>query len=73
MIAPTLDKLAREYAGRLKVVKVNVDENTHYAGLFGVQGIPTLLLVREGKVVNRLVGAQPEPYLRAQVERLLMG
>jgi thioredoxin 1 len=73
MIAPILEKLAREYAGRLKVVKVNVDENTHYAGLFGVQGIPTLLLVRDGKVVNRLVGALPEPYLRAQVERLLMG
>jgi thioredoxin 1 len=73
MVAPTLDRLAREYAGRLKVVKVNVDENTHYAGLFGVQGIPTLLLVRAGKVVNRLVGVQPEPYLRAQVERLMRG
>jgi thioredoxin 1 len=71
MIAPTLDKLAREYAGRLKVVKVNVDENSHYAGLFGVQGIPTLLLVRNGRVANRLVGAQPEPILRAQVEILL--
>jgi thioredoxin 1 len=73
MVAPVLDKLAREYAGRLKVVKVNVDENTHYAGLFSVQGIPTLLLVRDGRVVNRLVGAQPEPILRAQVERLLKG
>jgi thioredoxin 1 len=71
MIAPVLDRLSREYAGRLKVVKVNVDENTHYAGLFGVQGIPTLLMVRDGKVVNRLVGAQPEPYLRAEVERVL--
>jgi thioredoxin 1 len=73
MIAPTLDKLAREYAGRLKVVKVNVDENSHYAGLFGVQGIPTLLLVQDGRVANRLVGAQPEPILRAQVEILLKG
>ncbi|HEC22938.1 MAG TPA: thioredoxin [Chloroflexi bacterium] len=71
MIAPTLEKLAREYAGRLRIVKVNVDENPHYAGVYGVQGIPTLLMVNRGQAIDRLVGALPEPQLRAQVERFL--
>ncbi len=70
-VAPVLDRLARDFAGRLRVAKVNVDENPHYAGLYGVQGIPTLLFVRNGQVVERLVGAMPENYLRAKVEQLL--
>lgn len=70
-VAPVLDKLARENAGRLRVAKVNVDQNTHYAGMYGVQGIPTLLLVKNGKVVDRIVGAMPEPSLRGRVEHFL--
>jgi thioredoxin 1 len=71
MIAPVLDKLAREFAGRLRVAKVNVDESPHYAGVYGVQGIPTMLMVRNGVVKDRLVGALPEHYLRQKVETLL--
>lgn len=70
-VAPVLDKLARENAGRLRIAKVNVDQNTHYAGMYGVQGIPTLLLVKDGKVVDRIVGAMPEPALRGRVEHFL--
>lgn len=73
IVGPILDKLAREYAGRLRVAKVNVDQNSHYAGVYGVQGIPTLLLVQNGVVVDRLVGALPEPQLRSRIEKLLNG
>jgi len=71
MIAPVLDKLARDFAGRLRVVKVNVDESPHYAGVYGVQGIPTMLMVQNGVVKDRLVGALPEQYLRQKVETML--
>ena len=59
MVAPTLEKLAKEYAGELIVAKVNTDENPEWAMKYGVQGIPTMLLVYGGKIVNRQVGALP--------------
>jgi thioredoxin 1 len=71
MIAPALEKLAAEYAGRVRIAKLNVDENPRTAAQYQVQGIPTLLLVRNGRVVDRIVGALPEAQLRMQVERLL--
>jgi thioredoxin len=71
MVAPALDKLASEYAGRVRIAKLNVDENPRTAAQYQVQGIPTLLLVKNGRVVDRIVGALPETQLRAQVERLL--
>jgi thioredoxin 1 len=71
MVAPTLDKLAKEYADRLVIAKVNTDENPEWAGRFGVQGIPTMLLVFGGKVVHRQVGALPEPMLRDIVVQFL--
>jgi thioredoxin 1 len=72
MVAPVLEKLARDYAGRLVIAKVNVDKNPHYAGLYGVQSVPTLMIVNSGQVVDRLVGAMPEHYLRARIDHLLM-
>lgn len=71
MIAPTLEKLAREYAGRVRIAKLNVDENPRTQAQYQVQGIPTLLLVKNGRVVDRIVGALPEAQLRSQLERLL--
>lgn len=70
-IAPSLEKLAREYVGRVRIAKLDVDKNPRTAGQYQVQSIPTLLLVKNGKIVDRLVGALPEPQLRMQVERLL--
>ncbi len=64
MVAPTLEKLAKEYAGKLLVAKVNTDENPDWANKYGVQGIPTMLFVSGGKVIHRQVGALPEPTLR---------
>lgn len=71
IIAPALEKLAAEYAGRIRIAKLNVDENPRTASQHQVQGIPTLLLVKQGRVVDRIVGALPEAQLRNQIERLL--
>jgi thioredoxin 1 len=64
MVAPVLDKLAKEYSGKLIVAKVNTDDNPVWAQKFNVQGIPTMLFVSNGKVIHRQVGALPEPLLR---------
>lgn len=71
MVAPTLEKLAKEYAGKLLVTKVNTDENPDWATKFGVQGIPTMLFVSGGKIAHRQVGALPESMLRNVVEQFL--
>lgn len=71
MIAPALERIAAEFAGRVKIAKVNVDENPRYAGQYGVQGIPTLLIVKDGRVVDRVVGAMPEQALRLRINAYL--
>ncbi len=71
MIAPLLDKLAKEEEGRLIVAKINTDEYTQWMQKFGIQGIPTLLFVSGGKVVHRQVGALPERMLREVVNQFL--
>lgn len=71
MVAPILDKIAKEFAGQLIVAKVNTDEQSEWAMKYGVQGIPTMLLVYDGKIVNRQVGALPEPMLRDVIEQFL--
>lgn len=71
MVAPTLDKLAKEYAGELLVAKVNTDENQKWAFEYQVQGIPTMFFISSGKIVHRQVGALPEPMLRELVEEFL--
>lgn len=71
MIAPTLEKLAKEQDGKLIVVKVNTDEHSEWMQKFGIQGIPTLLFVSGGKIVHRQVGALPERMLRDVVTQFL--
>jgi thioredoxin 1 len=68
MIAPILDDLSKEYAGRLKIVKVNVDENSVSAATYGVRGIPTLLLFKNGQLVETKVGALPKGQLAAFID-----
>ena len=72
MVAPILDKLAKENAGKLVVAKVNTDENFEWATKYGVQGIPTMLFIANGKVVHKQVGAMPEPALRQVLGRFLI-
>lgn len=71
MVAPILDKIAKEYSGQLLVAKVNTDEHSEWASRYGVQGIPTMLFVAGGKVVHRQVGALPEPMLRMIITQFL--
>jgi thioredoxin 1 len=71
MIAPQLEKILKENAGKVIVAKVNTDENPEWAGKYGVQGIPTLLFVFGGKIVHRQVGALPERMLRDAVAQFL--
>lgn len=71
MVAPILDKLAKEYAGKMVIAKVNTDEDPVWAQKFHVQGIPTMLFIAGGKVVHQQVGALPEPMLRTVVDQFL--
>ncbi|GGR92547.1 thioredoxin [Deinococcus sedimenti] len=68
VIGPVLEDLARERAGKLKVVKVNVDDHPHAPGQYQVQGIPTLLLFRNGQLAGRQVGAAPKGTLSAWID-----
>jgi thioredoxin 1 len=71
MVGPILDKIAKEKSGKLVVAKVNTDENPEWATKYGVQGIPTMLLVANGKIAYRQVGALPEPTLRDLIDQFL--
>jgi thioredoxin 1 len=71
MVAPILDKLAKEMAGKVVIAKVNTDDNPEWAMRYGVQGIPTMLFVAGGKIVHRQVGAMPEPALRQILTQFL--
>ncbi len=67
MIAPTVEQLAGEYAGKLSVAKLDVDANPQTAMQFGVHGIPTLLVFNKGKVVEEIVGAVPKRTIIAKI------
>ncbi len=69
MIAPALEKLAAEYSGRLRIAKLNVDENPRLAAYYDIQGIPHLIIFKGGRPAERIVGAYPEPALRGFIER----
>jgi len=71
MIAPVLEQLAKEYAGRIKITKLNVDENPGTASQYAVQSIPTMLLFKGGKLVNTLVGALPKQALEEHIRTLI--
>jgi len=71
MVAPILDKFAREFEGKLIVAKINTDENQEWMMKYGIQGIPTMLFVANGRIVHRQVGALPERMLRDTVTQFL--
>lgn len=67
MIAPSVKEMAAEYEGILKVAKVDVDENPSIPGMYGISGIPTLILFKGGRVVERITGAYPKDRIVAKV------
>jgi thioredoxin 2 len=71
MISPVLEELAASHAGHLKIVKVDVDANPQLAARFGAQSIPLLVAMRDGREVDRVVGALPRQALEARLEPLL--
>src|SRR5258708_38001457 len=71
MLAPTVAEIANDYAGKLKVMKLNVDEAMNSAGRYRVQGIPTLLLFKNGQVVEQIVGAVPKDQITKALDRHL--
>jgi thioredoxin 2 len=70
MLAPVIEELAAEMAGRVRVAKLNVDENPATAARFGVQSIPTLLLLKGGRELDRIVGVQPKAVIVQRIERV---
>ncbi len=70
-IGPLVDSIAADYAGKVKVGKVNVDDNPATPGRYGVRGIPTLILFKGGKVVDQVVGAVPKSQLDALIAKAL--
>ena len=71
IVAPILDNLATDYAGRVTIAKVNTDENSQWATKYGVQGIPTMIFVKDGKEVDRVVGAGSAAMYTSKIEALL--
>jgi thioredoxin 1 len=71
LIAPHVDAIASEYAGRVKVLKVNVDEEQEIAQKYGIMSIPTLFFFKGGKVVDQVVGAVPKSAIANKLENLL--
>jgi thioredoxin 1 len=71
MVAPILDELAQQYAGRIRVAKVNTDESSAHASRLGIMGIPTMIFFHNGKEIDRVVGALPRPALQRRFETVL--
>ena len=70
-IAPVLNQLADEYDGKIKIGKVNVDENPATPGQYGIRGIPTMILFKDGQIVDQLVGAVPKKQVEALLQKAL--
>ena len=70
-IAPIVDSVAAQYAGKLKVAKVNVDQNSATPSRYGIRGIPALLLFKGGKVTDQIVGFVPQDVIDQKIKRLL--
>ena len=69
MIAPVIDELAQDYAGRVTVAKLNVDENPEIAMRFDIMSIPTLLIMKNGKEVDRIIGAVPKSFIEERLRK----
>jgi len=70
-IAPVVEEMADAYAGKVKITKMNVDENPATPGKYGVRGIPTLILFKNGQVVDQVVGAVPKTQIKALIDKVL--
>ena len=72
MVAPVVEKLSADYAGKIKFCKVNIDEDPQIANQYDVKSIPTLMFIKAGRAVSSMVGAQPERSIKARLESFLL-
>lgn len=73
MMSPVVEEFAKDFEGRVKIGKINVDEESELAMRFGVQSIPSFVFIKDGKVVDRVTGAMPKPILINYLEDLAAG
>lgn len=73
MIAPSIEELSDEYDGKVNFAKVDVDVNPQTAMAFGIRSIPTLLLIKDGKVADQVIGAVPKSVLKGKLDKVLEG
>jgi len=71
MVAPVIEELADEFKGKVKIAKMNVDQNRQTPAKFGIRSIPTMIFFKNGEVVNVIIGAQPKEILKRELEKLL--
>ena len=71
MIAPIVEELSKEYAGKVKVAKINTDENPEIASKYKIMGIPTIMFFKAGQKVDQVVGAVPKPQLKIKLDTLI--
>ena len=71
MIAPLMEEFATEYEGKIKIGKVDVDNNQNIAVQFGIRSIPTVLFFKKGKVVDRVIGAYPKSHFQEKIDNLI--
>ncbi len=71
MVTPILEQIAKEYAGKIKISKLNVDENPKTASEYSIQSIPTMLFFREGKLVDKVIGAIPKAEIEKRLQQFI--
>lgn len=71
ILGPVVEELAKDYEGRLKVLKMNVDENTQVPSQFGIMSIPTVMIFKDGKPAKTIIGAQPKENIKKEIEEVL--
>jgi len=71
MISPTVEELAKEYSGKIKVLKLNTDENSEIASRYKIMGIPTIMFFKDGNKLDQIVGVVPKQHLKAKIDSFL--